>query len=72
MEIQLTFAVLVAVITGLVQAVKVAGLPTRFAPLLAIALGISAAFLMKTDVLSGVVAALTSAGLFSGVKATLR
>jgi hypothetical protein len=76
----MNFAAAVAVIAGLVEAVKRAGLPTRFAAVLAVVLGAVAGLVLPIggDELStaeavfvGVAAGLSAAGLYSGAKATL-
>jgi hypothetical protein len=63
-------------IIGLVELAKRAGLPDRFAPLLALALGIGAGFVYygpapRQSLLYGVVMGLTASGLYSGCKALL-
>jgi hypothetical protein len=67
--------IILALIIGLTQALKKAGLPTRFAPLVAVALGLCAVFLTEgvsgNSVILGLVVGLTSVGLFSGTRATL-
>jgi len=69
--------ILIGIITGLTSVVKTIGLPSRFAPLTAIAIGLIIAFLnrgaLPTDIviMTGIVAGLTSAGLYSGTKAVI-
>lgn len=78
MEI-ISFAVAVAVITGVVEAAKRGGLPVRFAPLLAVALGGVAGAVLPLEegastvqgVFLGLAAGLSAAGLYSGAKATI-
>ncbi|MFC4075212.1 hypothetical protein [Salinithrix halophila] len=70
-------AVLIAVITGLVELIKRSGLPKRFVPLLALALGIAAGvFYVSHDlaqgILSGIVLGLSAVGLYSGPKNLVR
>ncbi len=65
--------IVVPVIVGLVQAAKNAGLRIKYAPLLAIGLGIAffttlGDLSLPQNLLSGIVAGLTAAGLYSGVK----
>lgn len=64
---------IVPVIIGLTQVVKLAGLPSRYAPLFAVLLGvcISTAVSPVTgmNVLLGIVYGLTASGLYSGTKA---
>lgn len=66
---------LVLVIIGLCQALKVAGVKSRWIPLISIVLGIlGAIFLGGTSwlvALSGILSALVSSGIWSGVKATI-
>ena len=64
-----------AIAVGLTQAATHIGLPSRFAPLVALACGVGAVFLILGTVttdgaLWGIIAGLSSAGLYSGVKAT--
>lgn len=70
-----TFLVLVAVITGLTEGVKRAGLSSRYAPLVSIAIGMVCTYFFVgkgADILlQGVVASLTASGLYSGVKTTV-
>lgn len=66
---------LVVVIVGVVEAIKRAlNLDSRFAPLLAIALGIGALGSLDgfstVAIFEGIVAGLAASGLYSGVKTT--
>lgn len=68
----------VPVIVALVSAAKVAGLKSRFAPLLSVSLGI-VLFLLLGDnaevgerVFLGLLAGLSASGLYSGTKATIK
>jgi len=67
-------AAIVGLIMALVQLAKETGLPARFAPLLALVLGVGAGvfFVAPGDyaqgVLSGVVLGLSAVGLYSGPK----
>lgn len=67
--------VVVPVVIGLVQIVKNIGLPSRFAPLTSIALGIGALMLdgvvWQAAVVQGIIVGLVASGLFSGSKALL-
>lgn len=76
MEITTEFAVLIPIVTGVVQAIKMAGISSRFAPVLSLIIGIAGAFLIggmdTVSALAGVVAGLSASGLFSGVKATFK
>lgn len=64
-----------ALIIGLTQAIKMAGLPSRFVPIVAIALGVCAIYLTEgvtgqTTIL-GITIGLFSVGLFSSGRALL-
>ena len=76
MELSQNFLVLVPVVMGLVEAVKRVGMDTRYAGLLAVVLGaVGAYYFVSADmagIMQGVIAGLTSAGLFSGVRATVK
>lgn len=69
------FLVLVAVIGGLTEAGKRAGLDSRYAPILAIVIGLLCTYFFVgkgADILlQGLIASLTASGLYSGVKATI-
>ena len=67
--------ILVALIIGITEVIKRIGLEARWCPLLAIILGIGLNFIGKVIgaeagelVIGGLIAGLTSVGLFSGVK----
>ncbi len=71
--------VFVALIIGLVAVAKKLGMRSKFAPLLAIILGVGMNLVVKylgaetgDLVIGGITAGLVSCGLFSGVKATLK
>lgn len=75
MDIQISLSILIPVVLGIVQAVKMAGLNERYAPLLALALGVSGVFLVThvvagQNVVSGLIIGLSAVGLWSGVKNT--
>ena len=76
MEISNTFLVLVPIVMGVVSAVKMAGLNSKYAPLLSVGLGIACAIglgVMDFDsVLQGVAIGLSASGLYSGGKAMLQ
>lgn len=69
-----TISGLVLVIIAVCQAIKYAGLSTRFIPVLAILLGVAGSFYFSGadwfEAASGVIAGLTASGLWSGVRAT--
>ena len=68
------FLVLVPLVLGVTQVIKLTGLSTRWGPLVALILGVGGAFLIggvhSANVIQGIVAGLTSIGLWSGIKAT--
>lgn len=72
----LSSGVLLGIIIGVVQLAKKAGLPSKFAPLLAIGVGLAFSLFnffvsdlgLKEAVFTGVVFGLSAVGLFSGVK----
>lgn len=74
METSQQFLITVPVIIGVTKAINMTGVSTRWSPLIAIALGIGAAFTLvgvdASSALGGIIAGLTASGLWSGVKAT--
>jgi hypothetical protein len=70
-------SIIVPVIIGLVEVAKLTGLPSRFAPLTSVILGvvIHVALLatagVPTAAFFGLVSGLTAAGLYSGIKASV-
>lgn len=70
-------AVIVAapIVLGLVQVLKVSGLPSRFAPVASIAIGVSILLLggltLQVAIVQGIIAGLVASGLFSGGKSLL-
>ena len=75
---QITMLGLSAIVVGLVEVVKRAGLPDRVAPIAALAIGICIAFIGKTwlptqgaadVILYGLIMGLSSMGLYSGGRA---
>lgn len=74
----LEFSIVIAVIVGLVEAIKRAtNLDTRFAPIVSIAIGLLIVGLfgvegVTSNLLDGIIAGLTASGLYSGTKATLK
>lgn len=75
---EVSLAAVTAIVIGLVQLAKKTGLPTRWCPLLAVVLGIigllSLAFFQPIAevIFAGIVVGLSSVGLYSGVRATLK
>lgn len=76
MEITGQFLVLVPVVLGVVEAIKRAGLSSRWAALVSIALGILGAWALggfsSLNIVEGIIAGLTASGLWSGVRATAK
>lgn len=75
MEPTTAFALLVPVVTGLVELVKTAGFPSRFAGVLSLLLGLGGAFLIGGEaisvlVLQGIIVGLSASGLYSATRAT--
>ena len=73
MGIEIYGIALVPLIVGIVEVVKQVGLPTRFAPLLALLLGLGSGFVMHTTSISealviGVMVGLSASGLYSAGK----
>jgi len=72
-----TLGVITAVVIGVVQVAKQMGLPTKFAPLVAVLFGVIAAiglsFFQATFavIITGVIIGLSACGLYSGVKTTV-
>lgn len=70
-------AAVIPVIVAVTQAIKLVGVPNKFAPIISIALGILVGFIFRHDsqdlsgtILQGVVYGLGASGLYSGVKTT--
>lgn len=66
----------VPIILGVVQALKVAGLKSKYAPITAIALGVAGFYFFSDGevanrVVEGLVSSLSAMGLYSGAKATI-
>jgi len=65
----------IAIVMGLTEVIKRLGLPTRFAPLVSIGLGIVVMILIpniewKEGIVKGIFLGLVTSGLWSGFKAT--
>ena len=76
MELLPELALLVPAITGVIEAFKVLGMSTRFAPVLSIGLGLLGAYVLTGSfdtaaMFQGVLAGLSASGLYSGVRKTL-
>ena len=65
----------VPLVIGLVEVGKRAGLPTRFAPLLSLFLGVVLMLAVSVDVIQsvllGLAVGLSSSGIYSGVRASV-
>lgn len=77
MEVIFNFAVAVGVIVGLVEVAKRIGLPSKFAPLISVVIGVGFSFIFPGEtigltILFGVITGLTACGLYSGTKATIQ
>lgn len=71
-----SFIVANGIILGLTEVIKRAGLSSKYAPLLAVFIGLIYAFLTQglsvESLTLGIVAALTAMGLYSGTKSTIK
>lgn len=73
-EMEVYGVAIIPVIVGLIEVAKVGGLPKRFAPILAVILGILAGIVylepdnIKGGVLKGIAIGLASVGLYSGTR----
>ena len=80
MELELSSAsvALIPIITALVQIAKQTGMPRRYSPLLALALGVAAGIVyvspgdIPTGVLVGLVKGMSAVGLYEGVDHSTR
>lgn len=66
----------VAIITALVELIKRMGIPSRFAPIFAIAFGVGFSSLIVGDIntdsiVTGLISGLAASGLWSGAKAVV-
>lgn len=72
-----TEAIIIAIIVGLVELLKQAGLPKKASPLVALAFGIAGGVIylfpgdVKAGIFMGLVMGLSASGLYSGGKALL-
>jgi len=75
MDIEITLAVITAIIVGLVQVIKGLGINQKWSPIIALALGIIGVGIMgygwSHTLFMGIIAGLSSVGLFSGTKNTI-
>ncbi len=71
-----SLGIAIAATTGLVQVLKEAGLPSRWAPLTSLFVGVLAVFIFSDGVFTfpmvgmGLIVGLSASGLFAGVKTT--
>ena len=76
MEITTQFMVLIPVVVGVVQVIKMTGLSSRYLPVISLILGMVGAVLIgafdSTSLVQGVIVGLSASGLWSGVKATVK
>ena len=63
--------IIVPVIIGLVAVATRVGLPTRFAPLLAVVLGVLSMWVSDVTLLQGIIFGLSSSGLYDVAKTTI-
>jgi len=75
MEITNTLAILVPVVLGLTQVVKMAGLSKRYIPLMSVFLGIICVSILNgfsgLEIIPGIIVGLSASGLYSGPKALI-
>jgi len=75
--VDISLAVITALVIGLVQVAKTTGLPTRWCPVLALVLGVVITTVLSffagasDAVITGLIIGLTAVGLYSGTKATV-
>ncbi|AXH99248.1 hypothetical protein DV702_05535 [Sporosarcina sp. PTS2304] len=75
---EITDIVLIPVIIGLIEVMKVYGLPKKLLPIFALLLGVCGGIFYlfpqdwKTGVLSGIIMGLSASGLYSGSKTIVR
>ncbi|KXZ40102.1 hypothetical protein SAMN05661008_01307 [Alkalithermobacter thermoalcaliphilus JW-YL-7 = DSM 7308] len=68
----------ISIIIGFIEVAKTAGFPKKYAPLLSLFIGIVISIFYDTSIdvkeriLKGIIAGLTSSGLFSGYKSLTR
>ena len=64
-------SILSPLILAFVQLFKEAGVPSRFAPVLAVAIGLGLSWAFNQDYLQGVIAGFVASGIWSSVKSTI-
>lgn len=67
------FAYVVALVMGLSEVLKIAGLKTQYIPLIGVLIGIASSFFVPNiSLFLGIMGALSANGLYSGSKATMK
>lgn len=72
-----TDALIIGVIVGLIELIKLAGAPKRVLPILSVVLGLAFGTVylfpgdIKAGILTGLIVGLSSTGLYSGAKNTI-
>ena len=66
--------IIIPVVTGIAQVLKIGGFPKRFVPALALGVGIALTYVtgVSDPILMGLVYGLSGVGLYSGVKGTFK
>lgn len=76
MEITPDLLVLVPIVIALVQILRGVGLPTQFAPVAALVIGVTGAIALTTPsvvaAIQGILVGLSASGLYSGSKTTFK
>jgi len=57
-----------AMVFTIVQSLKMAGIPSKYSPIIAIVVGVSLGFLFDLNPIFGLMGGLSASGLYSGVK----
>lgn len=75
MEISTSYIMLIPLVVGVVQVIKIAGLPKRYLPISSVVLGMVGAIFLgafdSTSLIQGVIAGLSACGLWSATKSTI-
>lgn len=71
-----TLLALVPVVIGIIEVLKLAGLPSKYAPFFSLVLGVAGAIAIAganvEAIIGGIVIGLSSSGLYAGTKASLK
>jgi hypothetical protein len=63
----------IAVVLGICEIAKIAGLSTKYVPILGLIVGIICSYIVpEVSLISGVISALSAMGLYSGIKTTVK